>query len=185
MSGGRKHKKKSQSHLTQPLASTPQKNKRYWAGIDPGKNGAVVLLSKDGFEAGYLFRKCLFRNQWEYPRLVELFERVAEFEPESVIEIQHPVSRQGLKSTFVTGFGYGVLIGCLNCIGIRYTEIRAKAWKEVIKEKTDDTKKDAINTAYALFPELSIATKAKHSGLADAACMALYARRLSNGKATD
>tara|TARA_Y100001938_G_scaffold23796_1_gene31131 strand:- start:5543 stop:6106 length:564 start_codon:yes stop_codon:yes gene_type:complete len=183
--GGRKRKRKS-NHLSLLGASSPRTNTRYWAGIDPGKNGAVVIISDDGFESAFLFRRCVYNNDWQAGELVEVLRKVADFNPTTVLEKQHAKRGQGLSSTFTTGFGYGLLIAAASCSGIEFEIFYSKKWQAVLaEEKGENSKEKALDLAYKTFPELYEFTRAKHTGLSDAACMALFARSRANEEQRD
>ena len=55
---------------------------------------------------------------------------LVQYEPEMVfIEQQQAMPRQGVASTFKTGFGYGVYIGILHALGYSYTVVIPRKWK--------------------------------------------------------
>ena len=183
--GGRERKRKS-NHLSLLGASSPRMKTRDWAGIDPGKNGAVVIISDEGFESAFLFRKCVYHNKWQTDEITQVLQKVAEFEPTTVLEKQHAKRGQGLTSTFTTGFGYGLLIAASTCAGIDYDIFYSKKWQVVLsEEKGENSKEKALSLAYKTFPELYEFTRVKHTGLSDAACMALFARSRVNEQQRD
>jgi len=80
-------------------------------GIDPGKRGAVVVLTADGVG------KILRADQWvtggEYdPLEMELSIGRYRYLP-IVVEKQGPRPGQGVTSTYATGYGYGLWRGIL------------------------------------------------------------------------
>jgi len=185
--GGQKKKKKKKKKRSDLLgASTPQTNKRYWAGIDPGKNGAVVIISEEGFVAAHLLRRCVYQNKWMIAELIDVVSKVAAFQPTAVLEKQHAKRGQGLSSTFTTGFGYGILIAACSSQCIDYEIFFSRKWQSILaEEKGQDSKEKGLSLAYRTFPELHEFTRVKHNGLSDAACMALFARSRANGETSD
>lgn len=178
MSTGGQKKKSSRKKRSALLgASIPQTNKKYWAGIDPGKNGAVVVISEDGFEAAHLLRRCVKNTEWLVDELNEVIANLSAYKPTTVMEKQHAKRGQGLSSTFTTGYGYGLLVSACSAQSVSFEIFYSRKWQAVLSHEKGETAKDkALALAYRTFPELNELTKAKHTGLSDAACMALFAR---------
>lgn len=96
-----------------------------------------------------------------------------------LIEKQHPMPKQGLSSTFLTGHNYGLLIGIIETLNINYDIISAAKWKKFLNITAD--KQSSINKCQELFPDISLlrSTRSKkpHDGLAEALLIAHYAEQ--------
>lgn len=101
------------------------------------------------------------------------------------LEAAQPFPRDGKASAFKTGYGFGLIEGML--LGVaRYTIVRPKEWQRItLKGIPGDGKQRAILRAEQAVPELDLMPGKKrkpHDGLADACCLALYARWADRGE---
>lgn len=89
--------------------------------------------------------------------------------------------RQGTSSMFNFGLGYGVLLGMLHSRDIEHVEVDPRRWKKAILGGTAKDKAAAIGFAQTVFPGVSLLAKPRSrvpsDGIADALCLAEYARR--------
>jgi len=90
-------------------------------GIDPGKTGAVCVLSQDG-EIELI--------DWHDIIVLDLVDIKARHGDDvcCALEVQHAMPKQGLVSTFKTGFGYGQYYGALQALGIAFETVRSQDW---------------------------------------------------------
>lgn len=156
-------------------------------GIDPGLDGAVATLGdrdilflfptptvgrsgeKRSFDLDQM-RRLLVANQ---PELV-------------VIEKVGAMPGQGVTSMFNFGMGYGMWLGLLAALQIPHQAVMPTVWKRVILASTRKDKAAGIEFISRRFPDVSLLatprSRVPHDGMADAACLALYARQLLNGR---
>lgn len=174
---------------TFPKNRTPE----YYLGIDVGKNGSCVLVSKN-----HIFKFVIptIGNVYDIKRLVEWLGSWSGYIKHCVIEDVHAIFGSAAKSTFEFGFGAGLLEGCLVSLNIPYTKIQPKVWQkemfqgipEIRKPNTKGDKKGALETkqmallaAKRIFPDVDLraTTRSKnpHDGIVDALLMAEYCRR--------
>lgn len=89
--------------------------------------------------------------------------------------------KQGLSSTFKFGKGYGTILGVLGALGVRTELVTPQAWKKVVLAGTDHGKDAAIAWCRRAYPMVNLRRTERcskdHDGMADALCIAEYARR--------
>lgn len=156
-------------------------------GIDPGKDGFLALIPDDGppefaqtptlnisargSKRGYDVRgMCrLIRKMW--PSYV-------------ILEKQQAMPKQGVASTFSTGYGMGLWEGIVVALDIPYVIVHPRRWQKSMHSdiQGDNTKAKSIMAAQRLFPkvDLRISTRARkpHDGKADALLLAAYGLRI-------
>jgi hypothetical protein len=149
-------------------------------GIDPGKDGYIVLLENGAFQQAVPMPVVQHGTKRELSP-VDIDDTLRGFYPNLVyIEQQQPFRKQGVTSTFSTGYGMGLLTGI--CVGMwTYRLVRPKEWQKavgILKTDSDDTKNRAILKAQELFPNVDLRKtercKKPHDGFADALLIAYY-----------
>jgi hypothetical protein len=149
-------------------------------GIDPGKDGYIVLLENGVFKQAVPMPVVQHGNKRELSP-ESICEALLDFNPDRVyIEQQQPFSKQGVVSTGSTMYGMGLLVGI--CVGkwIRVL-VRPQKWQKAVgikKKDADDTKNRAILKAQELFPHVDLRRtercKKPHDGFADALLIAYF-----------
>ena len=146
-------------------------------GIDPGLSGGCFLIG----DTGTFCRPFFGLNSVLLIHPIQIF--ITEFQPEHVyIEKPFLNGLEGGQSAMTIGSNYGRLTALLDLNNIPYTEVPPKVWQRamgVLGGSRDATKKLALNLALTHFTESTfILGKARkpHSGLVDAACIALYGK---------
>ena len=150
-------------------------------GIDPGLTGGIAFMSGDvvyrtleaarapvlNITKGKSTKQ--FLNCWA---IMDLFDKE---KPDHVfIEKQQAMPKQGLSSTFSTGFGYGIYIGLLVASRVPYTEISPIKWKKDLQVPSD--KDAARKRASEIFPSGSteLWPNKRDDGVAEAALIAFW-----------
>jgi crossover junction endodeoxyribonuclease RuvC len=114
------------------------------------------------------------------PRIMEI---LLDANPRLVIvESQQCFPKQGGKSNFTTGFGYGRLLGLLEGLEIAHQVVRPKVWQKAMGiVGSGQSKQQAASIALRLWPGLCLLAtprcRVPHDGLADALLMAEWGRR--------
>ena len=147
-------------------------NAKSWLGIDPGKSGAVALISQDGqalvedYPGDAVAAADLIR-QWRADHKIEL----------ACLESVHAMPKQGVTSMFKLGQNFGAWQGILAALGISHVLVRPQAWQSGILTKGDgaDTKAQSLAAARRRWPDLELGRKKDH-GRADALHLAAYAK---------
>lgn len=96
-----------------------------------------------------------------------------------VIEQAQAMPKQGVTSMFNYGRGYGKLLGVLEALGVPHETVRPTAWKKVVLAGTKKDKDAAIEHVMRAYPGIPLVwgrRKVPHDGIADAACLAEYAK---------
>lgn len=145
-----------------------------YLGIDPGQNGAIVLIDGDEKMIGY----------FEHTSGQFLYKIIKDVKPRAVfIEKAQTMPKQGIVSAFNYGAGFGELIAAVNICEVRYYLISPRRWtsKMLIGTNSFDATKYRSSQAFKrLFPEWSehkaLLNRAGrlHEGVVDAALIGLY-----------
>lgn len=134
----------------------------YYAGIDPGKTGALALLSEDG----------KFYSVTDFSESFSFLEQHKELIKFLYLERVHSMPGQGVSSTFLFGENFGWWQGVLQAMKIPFETKLPQAWQkgfDIKKSKSDA--KPSLEIARRLFPEAPLNLK-KHHNRADALLIA-------------
>jgi len=95
-----------------------------------------------------------------------------------ILEIQHPMAKQGVTSMFHLGESYGMLEALPQVMGWNLVQVQPKRWKNEILAGTTKDKTAAIQWCLGRYPQLDLNVGIRkvihHDGMADAACIAQY-----------
>lgn len=146
-------------------------------GIDPGKSGAIALISGD------------LARVWDTPvasdgkksrYLLASMREILVASPNTMafLEQAHAMPGQGVTSMFAFGEGYGIWQGLLGGLQIPFEVVTPRAWKKEMLAGRPKGKSAARIRAQELFPQLEPELRlVKHDGRADALIIAEYGRR--------
>jgi Holliday junction resolvasome RuvABC endonuclease subunit len=139
----------------------------YYLGVDPGKQGALALLS---VETGTV-------NCIDMPdTTAALHDAIAAFPVIKGAMVEKPFYPQmiGLTNATKIAMAYGVLIGALQWRDIPFREVPPKKWKAAMD--LSSSKSASREKAAQTFPAQSdLFKRVKDDGRAEAALLALYA----------
>ncbi len=97
------------------------------------------------------------------------------------VELVGAMPKQGLASTFKFGKGYGTILGVLGALGVRTELVTPQKWKGVVLAGTRKDKDAAVAWCRRSYPDVTLRRSDRcttdHDGMADALCIAEYARR--------
>lgn len=141
-------------------------------GIDPGLNGGIAFLS-DGIVIAERTPVITYKKK-KYLDVGSIVAILQKQEPSHIfIEKQQAMPRQGVASTFRTGFGYGIYIGLFIALGFKYTEVSPRTWKKELGVTSN--KDEARARATEIFPHAArLWQKKVEDGVAEAAMIAHY-----------
>jgi putative intracellular protease/amidase len=161
-------------------------------GIDNGADGGIVALKQKneliegvimptldvGVMRGGKRGKKRILNMNEVHRLFKEW-RKADKDVFAILEHAQVFPGEGRSTAFTAGRNYGAIEMALVATGIPYAIVRPRAWQKEILNGIEgcDTKARAILKSQRTVPELNLLPGKKrkpHTGLADAACLALY-----------
>lgn len=140
-----------------------------YIGIDPGKSGALAVISDDGSVSVVPFDTETYKATLRY----------APGPTRAVLEHVTAMPGQGVTSMFNFGQNFGYIRGLLEANGIPYELVRPQKWKKEFSITGD--KNSSIEVCKRLFPGVSLKRTEKcrkdDNNIAEALLMAEYARR--------
>lgn len=146
-----------------------------WIGIDPGKSGALAVISEDSFDT----------MAWALPfeekrYATELAKYIGLAQVKAVcVEKVNAMPGQGVVSMFNFGHNLGFIEGLLQAYELPYQLVPPQTWKKEFSLNSD--KQRSIEVCQKLFPHVSLLPTEKsrkpNDGMAEALLMAEYARR--------
>ena len=128
---------------------------RIYIGIDPGKNGGIGLIYND---VQYC-RKCPTSVADMSEEIKVVMKMAPDIQKLAVIEAVHSFPKQGVRSVFTFGQGYGQWLGILAAHEIPYIQVSPQKWMKYYKPLSTDKKerKDQLkHLAQQRFPNLKI-----------------------------
>lgn len=170
-------------------------------GLDPGLDGGITILGPTG---NYTFKMPAVDGSIDASAVATLLRNLLDL-PRSIVvmEAVHAMPMQGISSAFTFGKGYGTIFGICATIPVRLELVTPQAWKKVVlpglipaKTKLPDGataaqkkaaaaahkkagKDAAIGWCRRAYPALNLVPegcRVPHDGLADATCIAEFAR---------
>lgn len=160
----------------------------YFAGIDPGKEGAFVTLNESGdIVEAFSFESYSSKQGYDTIRLAkDISHTLTEYKPLVFIEKVHAMPGQGVTSMFSFGFGAGLLAGILSCHDVSWEYVTPQKWKATMTEGLPKDKNISVTVALRLFPDakdiLVGPRGGAKDGIADALLIAEWGRRYVNGQ---
>lgn len=157
-------------------------------GLDPGVDGGIAVLSLNPKLPAHAFVTPTVKTAKGRRRIdrVRAWGILASF-PDAFIAIEQvnaaPMKKrvQGTTSMFNFGCDFGIWLGIITALRRPYVEVDPRTWKRAILGGTPKDKAAAIGFAQMFFPSVSLLAtprcKVFHTGIADALCLAEYARR--------
>jgi len=145
-----------------------------YLGIDPGKNGAIALISS---RRDVLFLADYPGDEIQAAKMISgLKEEFANIN--AIIEKAHAMPKQGVSSMFKFGMNYGIWLGILASFQIPSQQVSPRVWQKGVIAKAQD-KKPAMAAAGRMFPcaELRGPRGGAKDGRADALLIADLCRR--------
>ena len=145
-------------------------------GIDPGKSGGIGMIVA-GHGSGDVMP--IVSDEIDATEVARILTDVS---PDMVaIERAQAMPKQGVVGMFRYGVGFGKILGVLEALKVPHVIVRPQQWKKVVLEGTQKDKDAAISFVKKAYPMVDLTPGAKrkpHDGIADAVCLAEYARRL-------
>ena len=154
-----------------------------FCGIDPGQKGAIAIIN-NGVVSLYVMP--VVDKEIDVARIVAILNS---FDGDKIVAIEkvHSMPKNGCKSSFTFGKGFGKILGMLETMMIPHVLVTPQKWKKVVLEGLNWKKRKEASIEYckARYPHTSLlATKCSrkdHDGLADALCIAKYAWMTEGG----
>ncbi len=153
----------------------------YVVGIDPGKGGALALLSLDLREARVWDCPADYLSVSELWTEIRAGHQVVAAAIEQVGAFRVAGRTQGGTSMFSFGQNFGVWLGLLAGSAVPHTTVRPQRWQaSLLDGASGDPKERSLLMARRLFPFLDLHRKKDH-GKADALHLARWAAREFGG----
>lgn len=163
----------------------------YFLGIDPGQEGAFVLIHENKHLEQYrkmpvikMTSKRKVKIYYDVLAIVSFISSVKKLCPNThvFIEKSQAAPGQGVVSMFSTGYGFGLLVGVIAAVGLDYTLVAPKDWKDDLMRGMPREKIASVVAASRLFPQCLPMLHRPHSKLpdhnmADALLIAEWGRR--------
>lgn len=157
-------------------------------GIDPGKDGALVLLDNHEVLGSWLTADLLVKRREYSPERMAATVRSAIVTAGGIAPGGSPLTvvlervsvrpGEGRGGGLTTGKGWGLWRGIVAVFGLVVIEPVPSSWTaRMFKDVVGEGKERAIHVASNRLPGLDLTPGRKrvpHAGLADAACLALY-----------
>lgn len=160
---------------------------KYYVGIDPGRHGAIAVITHLGRVA-----LCEDLPYNEYDGLFELdveavVATLSQFPTEdTTVALEKVFGRQGdvPSSAFTFGKHYGSIQACISISGMRRVDVSPQAWKRALglilpgasktKEPTAVKKERSRQAALAIWPNCKEISRKMDEGRAEALLIAKY-----------
>jgi len=158
---------------------------RVSVGIDPGKKGAVAILTP---RTNAVFRTPVNGSEHDVRGMTRALDKALfEYAPARLDVVfaveQSPNIYVGASKTSTRGikgvsFSEGIWVGIIGAIGFREVlRPTPKQWQSIVN-RTKDAKGDAVRFCKTFLPEIGLRPgkcSKPHTGIADAACIAAWA----------
>ena len=151
-----------------------------YVGIDPGLSGAVAILQDGDVELADTPTLSTGKGSRRVYSVVAMRALLVAAMPRLVvIEQQQAMPRQGVSSTFSTGYGFGLWTGLLAGLEIRYEVVTPRRWQKDLGIPPKSGKAGAAELAGRVWPNATIygPKGGLLDGRADALCLAEWGRR--------
>ena len=154
---------------------------RHYTGIDPGLEGAVATLSYPEVRMSVVdtptFRE-KGKRLYNISHMVDIVAGLKSLDAIVCIEVQQAMPKQGVTSQFSIGHGYGLWVGMLSALRVRFFTAKPRTWQRAALSGHPGTgKARAVLRCEQLFPDVELFRPGKKkplTGRSDAAMMAYY-----------
>ena len=154
-------------------------------GIDPGKDGAAVLVRDGSHVHGVLTSELLCGQSWEagHVEVSNWLRRVHATWSLDLVVLERLGGRpgEGATSARTMGTGWGLWLGCVSALGVPVIFPTPQRWQRaMLADLAGETKERSVAWCRQYLPDLDLTPgrrRKAHDGLADAACLAVYGRR--------
>ena len=127
---------------------------RIYIGIDPGKNGGIGIIFNDK-------AKCIKcpATVSEMADEIEILNEYPDIQKQAIIESVWSFPKQGVKSVFTFGQGYGQWLGILAAYKIPYIQVIPRKWQRhygSLSKDKKERKNQLKHLAQQRFPDIKI-----------------------------
>jgi hypothetical protein len=165
----------------------------FYIGIDTGKDGGIAVLTYDG-----KIKLCQVmptikgtKTEYDVAAVVDILRCFSGRDDcFAVVERTQVTPVAGKMACFGLGYGLALIEGIFAALGIPYMVVRAQEWQKTIHAGLpgENTKQRSILYCKRRFPGVDLrrtpGCSTDHDGMADALCIAAYARMKENKEET-
>jgi len=152
-------------------------------GIDPGLDGGLAIMNNNrlcGIKVMPTKPGAKGGRDIDAAALANILTSWAPIDKVAVEQV-HAMKGQGVTSTFNFGKGYGKVLAVIEVLKIPMTSVTPQRWKKSILDGLGRDKNASIRFVQSAFPGVDFRAtercKVPHDGVAEATCLAEYARR--------
>lgn len=158
---------------------------RLTVGIDPGLRGGVAAIDPAGAVVG-LWPMPVAGGEVHAAGLADLLRSLRCLDSHQdvgrvCLEKVSAMPKQGVSSTFRFGTGWGMVRGVCTALAIPVVLVPPTVWKKQVLLGLPHDKSGAVQFCAGRWPTADLVLpgcRVPHDGLADALCLASYARHL-------
>ncbi len=160
-----------------------------YIGVDLGLSGGIVILDENQrviHKYVMPIIKIKGKSEYDIKTIVQILQGIAipaaidDIKVYAVLEKSHVRPISGKRACFTNGFGYGLMQGILESIGISYEIVKPQTWMKELEIDSKD-KKGSILFCQRKWPDVDWRATERctkvHDGLTDGAGLALYCYR--------
>lgn len=154
-----------------------------YVGIDPGQKGGIAVMTVDK-DSNFVSEAVAY--PYSNDKLKELAYNLTLDWSDNVfcmVEKVGAMPKQGVTSMFNFGANFGYILGVLEANQVPYELVSPQKWKKHFSLTNE--KSLSVKVCKKLFPNLSLLPTSRchkeSDGMAEAALIALYAKRTDNG----
>jgi len=157
-----------------------------YCGVDNGLSGALVALQGTTIlelKVMPVITSTKAKREYDIHEIVEFFKRYPT--ATVILEKAHAMPKLGSVQAFSFGKNYGIIVGIVSALHLRYQIVHAKTWqKEMFRDiNYNDTKQASAIVAQRLFPDIDFKATKKckkvHDGMTDSCSIACYGQRMN------
>lgn len=156
-------------------------------GIDPGLHGGVAALDAAGAVVG-AWPMPIAGGEVHAAGLADLFRSLRCLDAQQdigriILEKVGAMPKQGVTSMFRFGTGWGMIRGVCAALGIPVELVPPTVWKQRVLLGLPHDKDGAVRYCTSRWPTTDLVPpgcRTPHDGIADALCLAAYARLLDH-----
>jgi len=165
-------------------------------GIDPGKDGGLVLLKQDGSIARKwktpLIKSTKVKDEYDLPAIRDIMQTCSSSGERLMIVLEKtqplPPKMGGSAANYQRGLAFGIYQAMCVGMGLSYTVVSPRTWQKVmfVNVNTEDTKAASALVAKRLWPKenwrKSERAQKDDDGFTDGALIGEYGRRSLNAQ---
>jgi len=157
---------------------------KFFIGIDNGLKGGITIINE---EEKIIVSTVMPVIEGKYNLegivkfLREYVDRAYVNEDEVFIAIEqaHPRPISGKRACFMTGYGYGVIKGIVETLGVSYGEVSPRKWMKDLGLSSKE-KKGSVAFCLKKYPKhdwkATDRCRIVHDGMTDSCCVALWCK---------